>query len=122
MKRLWFSAIFLILIISLCTYEQSIVKKGYENITEYIDYALETGDMAEKENYCREITNKWNKYYSVSSLMTDHSVLESANASIGMLNDVTRISGEETDEILVEAKSDIRQLYENSIISISNIF
>lgn len=121
MKRLWFSAIFLSLIIVLCIFEQAAVKKGYREISQKIDYAIAAEELSEKRDYCLEIEKDWDKYYFVISLMADHSMIENSNASVGMLDTISTLSFEETNEILVEAKSEIDQLYKNTVISINNI-
>lgn len=121
MKRLWFSAVFLSVIIALCTFEQITVNKIYKELNSDIDKAISTQVQSEKREYCLEIDKKWDKYYYIMSLMSDHSMIEDANAYIGMLDPISTLSVEETNEILVEAKSEIERIKETSEISIRNI-
>lgn len=122
MKRVWFSIIFLSLSIVLCVYEQTIVKKEYIDIVNTIDYAIASESLEEKGKYCNEITEKWDKYFFKTSLMLDHSILESADISIGTLNNLAEIDKDDTDEALIEAKSEIEQVYEHTKISFPNVF
>lgn len=121
MKRLWFSVIFLSLSVAFCIYEQTMVKNEYNDIMNTIDYAIASDSLAEKAEYCDIITEKWDKYFFKSSLMLDHSILESADISVGTLNNLAQIDMDDTDEALIEAKSEIEQVYEHTRISLPNI-
>lgn len=122
MKRIWFSVLFIILALSVCTFEQITVKNGYENITKAIDNALECEDETEKAEYCKEITTEWNKYYKKITLVTDHSIIQSADVSINTLKDISNYDAEGSDDTLIEAKSELKQIYESSMITFSNVF
>lgn len=122
MKRIWFSVLFIILALSVCTFEQITVKNGYENITKAIDNALECEDETEKAEYCKEITTEWNKYYKKITLVTDHSIIQSADVSINTLKNISNYDAEGSDDTLIEAKSELKQIYESSRITFSNIF
>lgn len=122
MKRIWFSVLFIILALSVCTFEQITVKNGYENITKAIDNALECEDETEKTEYCKEITTEWNKYYKKITLVTDHSIIQSADVSINTLKDISNYDAEGSDDTLIEAKSELKQIYESSRITFSNVF
>lgn len=122
MKRIWFSVLFIILALSVCTFEQITVKNGYENITKAIDNALECEDETEKAEYCKEITTEWNKYYKKITLVTDHSIIQSADVSINTLKDISNYDAEGSDDTLIEAKSELKQIYESSKITFSNVF
>ena len=54
--------------------------------------------------------------------MSDHDMIEDANAYIGMLDTISTLSVEETNEILVETQCEIERLKETSEISMRNIF
>ncbi len=122
MKRIWFSVLFIILALGVCTFEQITVKNGYENITKAIDNALECEDETEKAEYCKEITTEWNKYYKKITLVTDHSIIQSADVSINTLKDISNYDAEGSDDTLIEAKSELKQIYESSMITFSNVF
>lgn len=122
MKRIWFSVLFIILALSVCTFEQITVKNGYENITKAIDNALECEDETEKAEYCKEITTEWNKYYKKITLVTDHSIIQSADVSINTLKNISNCDAEGSDDTLIEAKSELKQIYESSRITFSNVF
>lgn len=121
MKRLWFSAVFLSLIIALCTFEQITVNKVYDKLTDRINTAISTQVQQEKRQYCLQIEEEWDKYYYILALMSDHDMIEDANAYIGMLDTISTLSVEETNEILVETQSEIERLKETSEISMRNI-
>lgn len=122
MKRLWFAFIFLALCVFACSYEQYVVKSAYEEITAVIDKALDTELPAEKADYCLEITEMWDKYFKKVTLITDHSVLESADVSIGSLNALANSESDSLDQLLIQTKSELEQIYESSRINLSNIF
>ena len=121
MKRLWFSAVFLSVIIILCIFEQMTINKVYEEITDDINTAISTQVQQEKRQYCLQVEKKWDKYYYILALMSDHDMIEDANAYIGMLDTISTLSVEETNEILVETQSEIERLKETSEISMRNI-
>lgn len=122
MKRLWFAFIFLALCVFACSYEQYVVKSAYEEITAVIDKALDAELPAEKADYCLEITELWDKYFKKVTLITDHSVLESADVSIGSLNALANNESDSLDQLLIQTKSELEQIYESSRINLSNIF
>ena len=122
MKRLWFAVVFIALCLLACAYEQYVVKSAYEDIVSVIDQAIETQSADEKEAYCREITDKWDYYYKMVSLITDHSILQSADISIGTINALAQNGSESIDEVLTETKGELKQIYESSRINLSNIF
>lgn len=122
MKRLWFSAIFMIAALSLCFVEQFCIAKDCREIIAAIGTATECDDANEKIEYCKEITDMWNDYYKKASYVTDHSVLQGADVSMGTLNSLPPDSDSESiNELLAEAKSEAKQIYEHSRISLSNI-
>lgn len=57
-----------------------------------------------------------------ASYVTDHSVLQSADVSMGTLKSLPPDSSAESiNELLAQAKSETQQIYDNSRISLSNI-
>ena len=122
MKRLWFAGIFLLIAVFACSYEQFMVKYTYTEINEMIDNALQTDDNAEKAEFCNAISEKWDKKVKVLTLFTDHSITQSADVSFGTLKSLAENNSENIDETLIETKSEIRQIYENSKVNLSNIF
>lgn len=122
MKRLWFAGIFLLIAVFACSYEQFMVKYTYTEINEMIDKALQTDDSSEKAEFCNEIAEKWDEKVRVLTLFTDHSITQSADVSFGTLKSLAENNSENIDETLIETKSEIHQIYENSKVNLSNIF
>ncbi len=122
MKRIWFSIIFLILALGVCIYEQATVTSGYKEIISVIDTALESENEEEKIKYCEEITKKWDKYFDKITLVTDHSIVQSADVSVGTINELAEEKDGSVDEVLIETKSELNQIYNSSKITLSNIF
>lgn len=122
MKRLWFSAVFLIIAVCVCTYEQITVNNAYEDITNTISLALESQDEEEKIKYCTEVTEKWDEFFKKVTLVTDHSVVQSADVSVGTLERLANQRDDSVDEVLIETKSELDQIYDTSRITFSNIF
>ena len=122
MKRLWFAAVFLIISLCTCSYEQYVVKCTYNEINEVIDKALATDNSDEKIKYCNEIIDKWDNYFRKVTLVTDHSIVQSADISFGTLSALAEEESESIDETLIESKSELKQIYDSSRINLSNIF
>lgn len=122
MKRLWFSAIFMLAALSLCFCEQFYINRDCRQIIAAISAAEECETVPEKLDYCAEIYDMWGDYCKKASYVTDHSVLQSADVSMGTLKSLPPdSSGENIDELLAQAKSETEQIYDNSRISLSNI-
>lgn len=122
MKRIWFSIVFILIAISVCFYEQITVNKAYEDITNTIDLALESQNEDEKIKYCTEVTEKWDEFFRKVTLVTDHSVVQSADVSVGTLERLANKRDDSVDDALIEAKSELDQIYNTSRITFSNIF
>jgi len=122
MKRIWFSAVFIFIALFVCTYEQLTVNAAYEDITNTINLALESSEEEEKIRYCKEVTEKWNKFFKKVTLVTDHSVVQSADVSVGTLERLANKKDDSVDEALIETKSELDQIYDTSRITFSNIF
>ncbi len=123
MKRLWFAFIFLFVCVLACSYEQYVVKSAYEDMISAIDEALLEKDSPEKKlEYCERITEIWSDRYKKITLVTDHSVIQSADVSIGSLKRLAQNGSDGLDDALIEAESELKQMYESSRINLSNIF
>lgn len=122
MKRLWFSAVFLAIALSICIAEQYIVKSSCGEIIKSIDSAISATDENEKEKYCNDAIKGWEDYYKKASYITDHSVIQGADISMGELEEVIKTDIDRADEKLVEAKSEIEQIKEVSKVNLANIF
>ncbi len=122
MKRLWFSAIFMLIAFSLCAAEQIYINSDCREIIAAISIAEECESVPEKLKYCTEIYDMWGDYYKKASYVTDHSVLQSADISMGTLKNLPPDSSKENiDGLLAQAKSETEQIYDNSRISLTNI-
>ncbi len=122
MKRLWFSAIFMLIAFSLCAAEQIYISSDCREIIAAISTAEECESVPEKLKYCTEIYDMWGDYYKKASYVTDHSVLQSADISMGTLKNLPPDSSKENiDGLLAQAKSETEQIYDNSRISLTNI-
>ncbi len=121
MKRLWFSAAFIFIALSLCAYEQFVVFSECREIIEKIDIAIDEDDLDAKKAQCAEIEALWEDFDRKATYTTDHAILHSAEISIGTLGDLNDLNEEDTNEALIEAKSEILQVYEHSRINLSNI-
>ena len=122
MKRLWFAFIFLALCVLACSYEQYVVKSAYEDIVSVIDKAIEADSPEEKADYCLEITEKWDGYFKKITLVTDHSILQSADVSIGSLKTLSVSESDGLNDLLIQTKSELEQIYDSSRINFSNVF
>lgn len=122
MKRLWFSVIFMLVALSICAAEQIYISRDCREIIAAISTAEECESAPEKLKYCAEIYDMWGDYYKKASYVTDHSVLQSADISMGTLKNLpTDSSEEDIDGLLAQAKSEAEQIYGNSRISLTNI-
>ena len=122
MKRLWFAFIFIALCVLTCAYEQYVVKSAYEDIVSVIDKAIEADSDEEKAQYCLEITDEWDKYYKKVTLVTNHTILESADISVSDLKMQAQNGSDKLDELLTQTKSELEHIFESSRINFSNIF
>ena len=122
MKRLWFSAIFMLAALLLCFGEQIYISRDCREIIAAISEAEECESTPEKLKYCAEIYDMWSDYHKKASYVTDHSVLQSAEVSMGTLKSLPPdSSAENINELLAQAKSETQQVYDNSRINLSNI-
>lgn len=122
MKRIWFSVIFILIALCVCTYEQITVNSYYKDITQTIELALESTNEDEKTEYCKEVAEKWDKFFKKITLVTDHSVVQSADVSVGTLEKLADKRDDSVDDALIETKSELDQIFDTSKITFSNIF
>lgn len=122
MKRIWFSVVFIIIALGVCTYEQLTVNSYYKDITQTIDSALESTNEDEKINYCHEVSQKWDEFFKKITLVTDHSIVQSADVSVGTLEMLADKRDDSVDDALIETKSELEQIFDASKITFSNIF
>lgn len=121
MKRLWFSAAFILAAVALCIVEQTLIYTDCNEIIGKIDTAIHTQDVDEKKAYCKEIEEMWVDFEDKASYVMDHAILHSAEISVGTLMDLNDMNTEDANEALIEAKSEIKQVYDHSRISLENI-
>lgn len=121
MKRLWFSAVFILIALSLCAFEQFFVYSECNEIIAHIDSAINETDLKAKKEKCAAIEDEWEDFDRKATYITDHAILHSAEISIGTLNDLNNLNAEDTNEALIGAKSEIEQVYDHSKINLSNI-
>lgn len=122
MKRIWFSVAFLAIALCICIAEQYNVRTSCKEIISSIDSAISAADETEKEKYCKDAINEWDDYYKKASYITDHSIIQDADISMGELEQVIKTDINSADEKLVEAKSEIEQINEVSKVNLANIF
>ena len=67
MKRLWFSAIFMLAALSLCFGEQIYISRDCREIIAAISEAEECESTPEKLKYCAEIYDMWSDYHKKAS-------------------------------------------------------
>lgn len=121
MKRLWFSAVFILLALSICIFEQAAVYKSCNELLPQIDAAIEETNLQVKKEKCSEIEKIWDDFDKKASYITDHSVLREAEISISALSEVNGYDENNINEALVDVKSEVEQLYSRSKINLSNI-
>ncbi len=126
MKRIWFAAAFLILAVSLCTYEQFFLNTSCQNAvsaTYEIEKEIEKNDFKKAEELCTEAEKKWEKNYNILSMMIDHDVLNGEKLGFKILFDtIKNKDSEESLEALREIRSNAELIVSSCEISLSNIF
>lgn len=125
MKRLYIALAFLILVTALCTIEQVTVKSAYENATKYIDNAIEAtnnNDFDKAKEECDKLAAYWDKKYSYMTAMIEHSSLDSASVTINALSDLAKSKNDELETELIDAKNQMKIIYEGQRITFGNVF
>lgn len=121
MKRLWFSAIFILMALSICVFEQAAVYKSCDELLPQIDAAIEETDLEKKAEKCAQIEETWEDFDKKAAYITDHSVLKDAEISISALNELNGADEDKINEALIDVKSEVEQLCSRSKINLSNI-
>lgn len=122
MKRIWFSIIFIVIALGVCTFERITVNRAYDDITSTIELALESSNEEEKIKYCKEVSEKWDVFFKKITLVTDHSIVQNADVSVGTLEKLADRRDDSVNDALIETKSELDQIYDTSKITFSNIF
>ena len=101
MKRTWFAILFLLLVAGLCIFEQHTVKTTFENM----ETLLQSMDAAAaEENY------------------PEHRALQEAGVTLGTLQP---LAGDESDDLrptIRQCQTELAEIYDNSKVTVGNIF
>ncbi|MGN0522052.1 MAG: DUF4363 family protein [Eubacterium sp.] len=125
MKRLCIAILFLVMSISLCIFEQYTVKSTYEQMTEYIDTAIDYTNNNDYKNAgiaCKEMTQYWEKKSPYLTAMIDHSPLDETSITINSLEDLAENESEDLSTTLITAKNQIKTIYDNQKVTFGNVF
>ncbi len=126
MKRIWYAVAFLILTLSLCTYEQIFLNNSCQKVisSSYeIEKEIEKNDFKEAEELCVKTEKNWEKSYDILSMMIDHDILNNEKLGFKVLFDTIKNNDtEESLEALREIRSNAELIVSSCEISLSNIF
>lgn len=126
MKRIWYAVAFLILTLSLCTYEQIFLNNSCQKAISYsyeIEKEIEKNNFKEAEELCVKAEEKWEKSYDILSMMIDHNILSNEKLGFKVLFDTIKNNDtEESLEALREIRSNAELIVSLCEISFSNIF
>lgn len=126
MKRIWYAVAFLILTLSLCTYEQIFLNNSCQKVisSSYeIEKEIEKNDFKEAEELCVKAEKNWEKSYDILSMMIDHDILNNEKLGFKVLFDTIKNNDtEESLEALREIRSNAELIVSLCEISLSNIF
>lgn len=126
MKRIWYAVAFLILTLSLCTYEQIFLNNSCQKVisSSYeIEKEIEKNDFKEAEELCVKAEKNWEKSYDILSMMIDHDILNNEKLGFKVLFDTIKNNDtEESLEALREIRSNAELIVSLCEISFSNIF
>ncbi|PWL89043.1 MAG: hypothetical protein DBY14_01060 [Escherichia coli] len=126
MKRIWYAVAFLILTLSLCTYEQIFLNNSCQKVisSSYeIEKEIEKNDFKEAEELCVKAEKNWEKSYDILSMMIDHDILNNEKLGFKVLFDTIKNNDtEESLEALREIRSNAELIVSSCEISLSNIF
>ncbi len=101
MKRIWYAVAFLILTLSLCTYEQIFLNNSCQKAISYsyeIEKEVEKNDFKKAEELCVKAEENWKKSYDILSMMIDHNILNNEKLGFKVLFDT--IKNNDTEESL----------------------
>ncbi|WP_312693032.1 DUF4363 family protein [Caproiciproducens sp.] len=125
MKRLWASAIILVLLISVCIYGTVTTKKVTEQMTQTIlsaRQAAEAGDLATARKLSEKAADDWHNYHEILCTFMPHAQLESIDQTLSGLPMLSYFEG--TDQFGADCDRSITQimyLNESQLPSIANI-
>lgn len=125
MKRAYIAAVFLLLCVSLCIFEQYTVNETYKEATACIDQAIEE---VEKEDYgsaektCQNLNKYWQSKLPFLTAMIEHGSLDETGITIGALEDMAKNKSDGLEDELITAKNQIKAIKENQKVSFGNIF
>ena len=126
MKRIWYAVAFLILTLSLCTYEQIFLNNSCQKAISYsyeIEKEIEKNNFKEAEELCFKAEENWEKSYDILSMMIDHNILSNEKLGFKVLFDTIKNNDtEESLEALREIRSNAELIVSLCEISFSNIF
>lgn len=126
MKRIWYAVAFLILTLSLCTYEQIFLNNSCQKVisSSYeIEKEIEKNDFKKAEELCVKTEKNWEKSYDILSMMIDHDILNNEKLGFKVLFDTIKNNDtEESLEALREIRSNAELIVSSCEISLSNIF
>ncbi len=123
MKRIWFSIIFLALAVSLCFFEQIKVHKEFHIAIDTADKAIAAESREEKTEYCKQLEKEWEHIHNWAAMTTDHSILHGTEIAVAEAVEFSKSEyTDETDEALIEAKSELQQIHDGTLIRVENIF
>lgn len=125
MKRLYIAIAFLVVLSSLCIYEQILVRQVYTGVTGYIDEAMQAFNNEEydkTEKICLELTSYWEKKHKLMTALIEHGELDTTSVMINALSDLSENKKDELEKELIDIKNEMNIIYENQRISFGNIF
>ena len=123
MKRIWFSLIFLAAAIALCTFEQIEVHRDFHKVIDTAEKALAADNMEEKAQCCEQLEKEWEHIHNWAAMTTDHSILHGTEVAVAQAVEFSKTNYiDETDEAIIEAKSELEQIHDGTLIKIENIF
>lgn len=125
MKRLYIAVLFLFISVSLCVFEQYTVKSTYDQMTGYIETAIEYKNKNDNENAektCKAMSEYWENRQPFLTAMIEHSSLNETSVAINSLNGLAQENSDDLVENLITAKNQIKSIYDNQRISFGNIF
>lgn len=123
MKRIWFSLVFLAAAIALCGFEQIEVHRDFHSVISTAESAIEAESKEEKAQYCLELEKEWQHIHKWAALTTDHSILHGTEVAVAQAVEFSKTDYlDETDEALIEAKSELEQIHDGALVKLENIF
>lgn len=125
MKRLWASAIILVLLISVCIYGTVTTKKVTEQMTQTIlsaRQAAESGNLTAARKLSEKAADDWHNYHETLCTFMPHAPLESIDQTLSGLPMLSYFEG--IDQFGSDCDRSITQimyLNESQLPSIANI-